>query len=268
VGAGLTHAAGSFDECVTIRLGLQIPTSSYGASVAELFPALKEQAHEAEAAGFDTVLVMDHFYQLPTLGEPDGVTANTIRYFGHCRREGICLQIYGETTYFTTTDPIARITCGAPHIVGTAVAFPLHRYNQDLAARELATFTRSSRASPERLESTSAVWRATTAAVPDEELSVKKAIELLAAIGGFSAIVALSFLENATALAGSGHGAIPLPPNTVAPMTIGATMTRTSAATTLATPVASPTHKAIQPTTVAPGGGDWICVNSVPQPTC
>src|SRR3954465_13551784 len=29
------------------------------------------QAQEAEAAGFDTVLVMDHFYQLPTLGEPD-----------------------------------------------------------------------------------------------------------------------------------------------------------------------------------------------------
>ena len=29
------------------------------------------QAKEAEAAGFDTVLVMDHFYQLPTLGEPD-----------------------------------------------------------------------------------------------------------------------------------------------------------------------------------------------------
>jgi F420-dependent oxidoreductase-like protein len=29
------------------------------------------QAQEAEATGFDTVLVMDHFYQLPTLGEPD-----------------------------------------------------------------------------------------------------------------------------------------------------------------------------------------------------
>ena len=35
------------------------------------FPAVKAQAQEAEAAGFDTVLVMDHFYQLPTLGQPD-----------------------------------------------------------------------------------------------------------------------------------------------------------------------------------------------------
>ncbi|WAC90666.1 LLM class F420-dependent oxidoreductase [Mycobacterium sp. Aquia_213] len=56
---------------MTIRLGLQIPNFSYGTSVAELFPAVKAQAAEAEAAGFDTVLVMDHFYQLPGLGEPD-----------------------------------------------------------------------------------------------------------------------------------------------------------------------------------------------------
>ena len=56
---------------VTIRLGLQIPNFSYGTSVAELFPAVKAQAQEAEASGFDTVLVMDHFYQLPGLGEPD-----------------------------------------------------------------------------------------------------------------------------------------------------------------------------------------------------
>ena len=29
------------------------------------------QAREAEAAGFDTVLLMDHFYQLPGIGKPD-----------------------------------------------------------------------------------------------------------------------------------------------------------------------------------------------------
>ncbi|MCV7030137.1 LLM class F420-dependent oxidoreductase [Mycobacterium sherrisii] len=56
---------------MTIRLGLQIPNFSYGTPVAELFPAVIAQAQEAEAAGFDTVLLMDHFYQLPVLGEPD-----------------------------------------------------------------------------------------------------------------------------------------------------------------------------------------------------
>lgn len=58
-------------SCVTIRLGLQIPNFSYGTQVAELFPAVQAQAREAESAGFDTVLLMDHFYQLPGLGEPD-----------------------------------------------------------------------------------------------------------------------------------------------------------------------------------------------------
>jgi F420-dependent oxidoreductase-like protein len=58
-------------ERVTIRLGLQIPNFSYGTGVEELFPTVIAQAQEAEAAGFDSVFVMDHFYQLPGLGTPD-----------------------------------------------------------------------------------------------------------------------------------------------------------------------------------------------------
>ncbi|HME49451.1 LLM class F420-dependent oxidoreductase [Mycobacterium sp.] len=56
---------------MTIRLGYQIPNFSYGTPVSELFPTVVAQAREAEAAGFDTVLVMDHFYQLPGLGAPE-----------------------------------------------------------------------------------------------------------------------------------------------------------------------------------------------------
>jgi F420-dependent oxidoreductase-like protein len=56
---------------VTIKVGLQIPNFSYGTGVAELFPTVIAQAQEAEAAGFDSVFVMDHFYQLPMLGTPD-----------------------------------------------------------------------------------------------------------------------------------------------------------------------------------------------------
>lgn len=56
---------------MTIRLGLQIPNFSYGTGVAEIFPTVIAQAREAEAAGFDSVFVMDHFYQLPGLGTPD-----------------------------------------------------------------------------------------------------------------------------------------------------------------------------------------------------
>jgi F420-dependent oxidoreductase-like protein len=56
---------------VTIRLGLQIPNFSYGTGVEALFPTVIAQAQEGEAAGFDSVFVMDHFYQLPGLGTPD-----------------------------------------------------------------------------------------------------------------------------------------------------------------------------------------------------
>ncbi|MGI8415897.1 MAG: LLM class F420-dependent oxidoreductase [Nakamurella sp.] len=54
------------------RLGYQIPNFSYsGVAPAQLFPTVAAQAVEAEKSGFDTVLVMDHFYQLPGIGEPD-----------------------------------------------------------------------------------------------------------------------------------------------------------------------------------------------------
>ena len=54
---------------MSIRLGYQIPNFTYpGVAVEQLFPNVIAQAREAEAAGFDTVLVMDHFYQLPGIG--------------------------------------------------------------------------------------------------------------------------------------------------------------------------------------------------------
>jgi F420-dependent oxidoreductase-like protein len=56
---------------VAIRLGLQIPNFSYGTGVEKLFPSVIAQAREAEAAGYDSLFVMDHFYQLPALGSPD-----------------------------------------------------------------------------------------------------------------------------------------------------------------------------------------------------
>jgi len=54
------------------RLGLQIPSFNFpGGSPEGIFATVAASAQAAESAGFDTVLVMDHFYQLPGLGEPD-----------------------------------------------------------------------------------------------------------------------------------------------------------------------------------------------------
>ncbi|AGL17723.1 LLM class F420-dependent oxidoreductase [Actinoplanes sp. N902-109] len=57
---------------MTIKLGYQIPNFTYpGVPVEELFDTVAAQAKEAEAAGFDTVLLMDHFYQLPGINTPE-----------------------------------------------------------------------------------------------------------------------------------------------------------------------------------------------------
>jgi len=54
------------------RLGYQIPNFTYpDTGPGKLFDAVARQAVEAEDSGFDTVMVMDHFFQLPLLGEPD-----------------------------------------------------------------------------------------------------------------------------------------------------------------------------------------------------
>jgi F420-dependent oxidoreductase-like protein len=54
------------------RLSYQIPNFTYpDTRPHEIFDKVVAQAKAAEAAGFDRVMVMDHFYQLPMLGAPD-----------------------------------------------------------------------------------------------------------------------------------------------------------------------------------------------------
>ena len=55
-----------------IRMGLQIPNFTYpGVAPKQLFETVAAQAVAAETAGFDSIWLMDHFYQLPLLGAPD-----------------------------------------------------------------------------------------------------------------------------------------------------------------------------------------------------
>ena len=54
------------------RLGFQIPNFTFpDVPDAELFERVAGMAGKAEESGFDTVFVMDHFYQLPMLGPAD-----------------------------------------------------------------------------------------------------------------------------------------------------------------------------------------------------
>jgi F420-dependent oxidoreductase-like protein len=53
-----------------MRFGLQIPNFTVGESPGALFDGVVAMATAAEDAGFDSVWVMDHFFQLPPLGGP------------------------------------------------------------------------------------------------------------------------------------------------------------------------------------------------------
>jgi F420-dependent oxidoreductase-like protein len=55
-----------------IRAGFQIPNFTFpGVAPDERFERVAAMASTAEESGFDTVMVMDHFYQLPLLGPPE-----------------------------------------------------------------------------------------------------------------------------------------------------------------------------------------------------
>ena len=54
------------------RLGYQIPNFTYpDTQPTAIFDNVVAQAKAAEAAGYDRVMLMDHFYQLPGIGRPD-----------------------------------------------------------------------------------------------------------------------------------------------------------------------------------------------------
>lgn len=54
------------------RIGLQIPNFTYpDTDQSTLFEKVSDIAVTADTSGFDTLFVMDHFFQLPLLGTPD-----------------------------------------------------------------------------------------------------------------------------------------------------------------------------------------------------
>lgn len=54
------------------RLGFQIPSFTFPDVPDDaLFDRVSDMAQKAEESGFDTIFVMDHFYQLPMLGPPE-----------------------------------------------------------------------------------------------------------------------------------------------------------------------------------------------------
>lgn len=54
-----------------MRIGLQIPIFTWPGGVAEIRPRLAEIARSAEDAGFASIFVMDHLFQIPLVGDAE-----------------------------------------------------------------------------------------------------------------------------------------------------------------------------------------------------
>ncbi|MGZ4695437.1 MAG: LLM class F420-dependent oxidoreductase [Acidimicrobiales bacterium] len=88
------------------RLGYQIPNFTYpGVDPAGLFDKVAAQAAAADRSGFDTVLLMDHFYQLPMLGEPDAFMMECYTTLGALARETHNVRLGALVTGNTYRNP-------------------------------------------------------------------------------------------------------------------------------------------------------------------
>ena len=133
---------------MTIRLGYQIPNFSYpDTPVEQLFPVVVAQAREAEASGFDTVLVMDHFYQLPGIGTPDAAMLECYTTLGALASATSTVQLSALVTGNTYRNPavLAKtvttldVVSGGRAVLGIGAGW-YEREHQDFGL-EFGTFT-------------------------------------------------------------------------------------------------------------------------------
>lgn len=88
------------------RLGYQIPNFTYpGVSDTDLFGVVAAQASAADRSGFDTVMLMDHFYQLPMLGDPDAYMLECYTTLGALARETKNVRLGALVTGNTYRNP-------------------------------------------------------------------------------------------------------------------------------------------------------------------
>jgi alkanesulfonate monooxygenase SsuD/methylene tetrahydromethanopterin reductase-like flavin-dependent oxidoreductase (luciferase family) len=66
------HRCGTLgDEVISVRIGLQIPDFNGAGGAERLGSQLAAVARTADDAGFDSIGVMDHFFQIGIIGPPD-----------------------------------------------------------------------------------------------------------------------------------------------------------------------------------------------------
>lgn len=94
------------------KLGYQIPNFTYpDGDRSTLFDTVVAQAKAADRSGFDTVFVMDHFYQLPMLGRPEDYMLECYTTLGALARETSNVRLSALVTGNTYRNPTLLAKC-------------------------------------------------------------------------------------------------------------------------------------------------------------
>jgi F420-dependent oxidoreductase-like protein len=130
------------------RLGYQIPNFTYPETAPEaLFDVVAAQAAAADRSGFDTVLLMDHFYQLPMLGQPDANMLECYTTLGALARETTNVRLGALVTGNTYRNPavLAKVVTALDIVSGGRAQLGIgagwFEFEHDSLGFEFGTFT-------------------------------------------------------------------------------------------------------------------------------
>src|SRR6478672_8707798 len=130
------------------RLGYQVPyLTSPGVETPGLFDVVVAQAQAAERSGFDTVLLMDHFYQLPMLGDPDANMLECYTTLGALARETERVRLGALVTGNTYRNPalLAKVLTALDVVSGGRAQLGIgagwFEFEHDSLGLEFGTFT-------------------------------------------------------------------------------------------------------------------------------
>lgn len=114
---------------------------------ADLFSTIVRQARAAEASGFDTVLAMDHFYQLPMLGPPENEMLECYTLLSalaqHTERVRLSVLVTGNT--YRNPALLAKEVTTLDHVSGgraqLGIGVGWYQLEHDSLGFEFGTFT-------------------------------------------------------------------------------------------------------------------------------
>ena len=130
------------------RLGYQIPNYTYPNTANEdIFASVVAQAKAAEAAGYDRVFVMDHFYQLPGIGAHDEPMFECYTMLSalaqHTETVGLSALVTGNTYRHPTL--LAKTITALDHVSGGRATLGIgagwFELEHDQLGYEFGTFT-------------------------------------------------------------------------------------------------------------------------------